>query len=249
MKPVNLGTTQRPDIDNLSDADIFSEDTSQRPLVQEGTSLSRSGDTKHSPESPDFVRALLEFQRMSGLPVTGVFDDATKVGMNKPRCGVPDKEEDQIETMETTTAAEDLNESSELLNTTATPQSNDTDVDIVQNSTSDKAETEKQRHLQTLMRKSCRRKRSTSALWGHAAFSKSVLTWRLIGEGYSSQLSVDEQRYIFRLAFRMWSEVSPLQFVEDLHSPPGEIDIKLGFGTGVTLLHYGLIYRNINVYL
>lgn len=240
MKPVKWESTQSPDVDTLTDADIFSEDTVS--LVQEGTSSFRSENSKHLPESPNFIRALLEFQRVTGLPVTGVFDDATKVAMNKPRCGVPDKEVDLMETMETTTAAEDLSESSELINTTVTTWSNDTDVDIVQNSTSDKAETEKRHHLLTLMHKSSRRKRSTSALWGHAAFSKRILTWRLIGEGYSSQLSVDEQRYIFRLAFRMWSEVSPLQFVEDQHSAPDEIDIRLGFGTGVTLLHYGLIY-------
>ncbi|MCI4384600.1 hypothetical protein PGIGA_G00040720 [Pangasianodon gigas] len=239
MKPVNWESTQSPDADTLTDADIFSEDTVS--LVQEGRlSSSHSGDSENPPESPDFIRALLEFQRVSGLPVTGVFDDATKVAMNKPRCGVPDKEEDQTETMETTTAAEDLNESTEIFNTTATPQSNNTDTDVVQSSTSDKAETEKQHHLQTLMRKTRRKKRSTGALWGHAAFSKSVLTWRLFGEGYSSQLSVDEQRYIFRLAFRMWSEVSPLQFVEDLHSPLDEIDIRLGFGTG---RHFGCSQR------
>ncbi|KAF5888917.1 matrix metalloproteinase-21, partial [Clarias magur] len=239
MKPVNWESTQSPDADTLTDDDVFSEDTVS--LVQEGTSSARTGPhLEHPKESPDFVKALLEFQRVSGLPVTGVFDDATKVAMNKPRCGVPDKEEDQSETMETTTAAENLNESYEVFNTTATPQRNDTDVDIVQNSTSVQAETGKQRHLQTLMRKSRRRKRSTSALWGHAAFSKSVLTWRLIGEGYSSQLSVDEQRYIFRLAFRMWSEVSPLQFVEDVHSPLDEVDIRLGFGTG---RHFGCSQR------
>lgn len=240
MKSVNWESTQSPDVDTLTDSGMFSEDTVS--LIQEGISSSLSGDTERPWESPDFVRALLEFQRVSGLPITGVFDDATKVAMNKPRCGVPDKEEEQTETTETISIAESLTESSGLSNTTATPQSNDTDIDAVQNSTSDKAETEKQHHLQTLMRKSNRRKRSTSALWGNAAFSKSVLTWRLIGEGYSSQLSVDEQRYIFRLAFRMWSEVSPLQFVEDLHSPPDEIDIRLGFGTGLMLLHYGLLY-------
>ncbi|KAK3559787.1 hypothetical protein QTP86_020716 [Hemibagrus guttatus] len=228
MKPVNPESIQSPDIDTLTDSDIFSEDT-----VQERTSSSHSEYTKRLPESPDFIRALLEFQRVSGLPITGVFDDATKVAMNKPRCGVPDKEEDQIETMKTSTTAEDLNESSEPFNVTATLQSNDIGVDVVQNNTSDKAETGNQRHLQTLIH---RNKRSTSALWGHAAFSKNVLTWRLIGEGYSSQLSVEEQRHIFRLAFRMWSEVSPLQFVEDLHSSPDEIDIRLGFGTG---RHFG----------
>lgn len=53
-----------------------------------------------------------------------------------------------------------------------------------------------------------------------------------MGEGYSSQLSVEEQRYIFRLAFRMWSEVTPLDFREDLTGPAATIDIKLGFGRG-----------------
>lgn len=230
MKPVSWESIQSPDVD------IFSEDTES--LVQEGTSSSHSGDAGHP---PDFVRALLEFQRVSGLPLTGVFDDATKVAMNKPRCGVTDQEEDQTET---TGATEDTDESSELLNTTETPQSNDTDVGVVQNGTFDKAEAKKQRHLQTLIR---RRKRSTGASWGYAAFSKSILTWRLIGEGYSSQLSVDEQRYVFRLAFRMWSEVSPLQFVEDLHSPLDQIDIRLGFGTGFTPHHYSLICNSLNL--
>ncbi|XP_027016768.1 matrix metallopeptidase-21 isoform X1 [Tachysurus fulvidraco] len=231
MKPVNREHTQSPGVDTSTDSDIFLEDT-----VQDQTFFTHSEDTEHLPESPDFIGALLEFQQVSGLPVTGVFDDATKVAMNKPRCGVPDKEEDQIETIETSTTAEDLNESSEPFNITATPQSNNTDIDVAQNDTSDKAETEKQHHLQTLLRKSSRIKRSTNALWGHAAFSKNILTWRLIGEGYSSQLSVEEQRHIFRLAFRMWSEISPLQFIEDLHSPPDEIDIRLGFGTG---RHFG----------
>lgn len=239
MRPVNWESTQSPDVDTVTDTDIFSGDAVS--LIQEWTSSSRSGDPERPSESPDFIRALLEFQRVSGLPVTGAFDDATKVAMNKPRCGVPDKEEETTgttETTETSTSAEDLNKYSKLFKATATPQINATDVGAVQNGTSDEAEAGKQRHLQTLIHKSSRSRRSTNALWGHAAFTKSVLTWRLIGEGYSSQLSVDEQRHIFRLAFRMWSEVSPLQFIEDLHSAPDEIDIRLGFGTGFTLPQY-----------
>ncbi|TTC29609.1 Matrix metallopeptidase-21 [Bagarius yarrelli] len=227
MRSLTWESTRSPVVNTETNSDVFLEDTLS--FVQKHSSLSRSGPAEHTLESPDFTRALLEFQRVSGLPVTGVFDDTTKVAMNKPRCGVPDKEEDPIENIETSIITENLNETSEIFNTTATPQTNDTDV---QNGTSDMIETAPQRHLQSLIHKSSRRKRSTGVLWGHAAFSKSVLTWRLIGEGYSSQLSVDEQRHIFRLAFRMWSEVSPLQFVEDLRSPPDEIDIRLGFGTG-----------------
>uniref|UniRef100_A0A8C9RJC0 Matrix metallopeptidase 21 n=1 Tax=Scleropages formosus TaxID=113540 RepID=A0A8C9RJC0_SCLFO len=142
------------------------------PLIHEGTSSSRRGSESDNPtESSNFISALKEFQMMSGLPVTGVFDDATKAAMNKPRCGVSD-------------------------------------------------------------RGASRPRRSTGDELGLMAFSKKVLTWRLIGEGYSSQLSIDDQKYIFKLAFRMWSEVSPLEFAEDTHSPLEEIDIKLGFGTG-----------------
>uniref|UniRef100_A0A667GZ16 Matrix metalloproteinase-21 n=1 Tax=Lynx canadensis TaxID=61383 RepID=A0A667GZ16_LYNCA len=64
------------------------------------------------------------------------------------------------------------------------------------------------------------------------AFAKRTLTWRLLGEGASGQLSVDEQRHILRLAFRMWSEVTPLDFREDLAAPGAAVDIKLGFGRG-----------------
>uniref|UniRef100_A0A4W6F3Y0 Matrix metallopeptidase 21 n=1 Tax=Lates calcarifer TaxID=8187 RepID=A0A4W6F3Y0_LATCA len=153
------------------------------------------GVRKNPTESKAFISALKEFQKISGLPVTGVFDEATKVAMNKPRCGVPDKEVD-------------LNGPAEAENSSR----------------------RRKRHLATLVSKS-RHKRDLSET-GYMAFSKKVLKWRLIGEGYSSQLSIEEQRYIFRLAFRMWSEVSPLEFVEDTGSPLEDVDIRLGFGTG-----------------
>uniref|UniRef100_A0A2K5TUJ3 Matrix metalloproteinase-21 n=1 Tax=Macaca fascicularis TaxID=9541 RepID=A0A2K5TUJ3_MACFA len=64
------------------------------------------------------------------------------------------------------------------------------------------------------------------------AFSKRTLSWRLLGEALSSQLSAAEQRRIVALAFRMWSEVTPLDFREDLAAPGAAVDIKLGFGRG-----------------
>ncbi|XP_067884758.1 matrix metalloproteinase-21-like isoform X2 [Heterodontus francisci] len=63
------------------------------------------------------------------------------------------------------------------------------------------------------------------------AFTKTKLKWRILDEGYSSQLTIDDQKMILKLAFRMWSEVTPLIFEEDLTSPASDIDIKLGFGT------------------
>uniref|UniRef100_A0A665WMQ1 Matrix metallopeptidase 21 n=1 Tax=Echeneis naucrates TaxID=173247 RepID=A0A665WMQ1_ECHNA len=148
-------------------------------------------------ESQAFLSALKEFQKVSGLPVTGVLDEATKVAMNKPRCGVPDKE---------------------TVSSLAIPMTPSEEVQ------------RRKRHLAALLSKS-RPKRDLGEN-GYMAFSKKELKWRLIGEGYSSQLTIEEQRYILKLAFRMWSEVSPLEFVEDTRSPLEDVDIKLGFGTG-----------------
>uniref|UniRef100_A0A3B3YES2 Peptidase metallopeptidase domain-containing protein n=1 Tax=Poecilia mexicana TaxID=48701 RepID=A0A3B3YES2_9TELE len=175
--------TQREEIQMKQSGISFSDDFLDdfQTAIQEGTSVPLSRDIpktshgkvhKSESESQAFVSALKEFQMASGLPVTGVFDDATKDAMNKPN---------------------------------------------------------RRGHLADLVSKKRQKRDLTES--GYMAFSKDVLRWRLIGEGYSSQLTVDEQRYIFRLAFRMWSEVSPLEFVEDTWSPLEDVDIKLGFGT------------------
>lgn len=88
------------------------------------------------------------------------------------------------------------------------------------------------RFLQMLLPGPGRQLESPPQSGGTLAFAKRTLTWRLVGEGYSSQLPVEEQRHVFRLAFRMWSEVMPLNFREDLAAPAATIDIKLGFGRG-----------------
>lgn len=296
IKPVNWEESQFEDSDASFDDDFLDD---LQAMVQEGTSLPHSRDAPPDGDQYDrnsktktqaFISALEEFQRVSGLPVTGVFDEATKLAMNKPRCGVPDKKLDlnTPDTSENSSASDIENSPSNSFNET---DSNNTASDIISdtsfssvNSSEDdlfnfndtesvltgisndtvdhtkyltKDETLKngshvnnmdsqivnvsvnthqsetvlrKHHLATLISKS-RRRRDLSQT-GYMAFSKKVLKWRLIGEGYSNQLSIEDQRYIFRLAFRMWSEVSPLEFVEDTRSPLEDIDIRLGFGTG-----------------
>uniref|UniRef100_A0AAX7TYY6 Peptidase metallopeptidase domain-containing protein n=1 Tax=Astatotilapia calliptera TaxID=8154 RepID=A0AAX7TYY6_ASTCA len=189
IKPVNWEEVRFEDSDTSFSGDFLDD---LQATIQEGT----SGYSRQN-ENQAFISALKEFQRVSGLPVTGVFDEATKLAMNKPRCGVPDKE---------------------------------TGLTIPVITTAPQTVRRKKEPLASLISKS-RRKRDLTPT-GHMAFSKKVLNWRLIGEGYSSQLTIDDQRYIFRLAFRMWSEVSPLEFVEDTHAPLEDVDIRLGFGTG-----------------
>ncbi|GLD62797.1 matrix metalloproteinase-21 isoform X1 [Lates japonicus] len=292
IKPVNWEEIQFEDSHTGFDDDFLDE---FQATIKEGTSVPHSWDApqdgnvgvrKNPTESKAFISALKEFQKVSGLPVTGVFDEATKVAMNKPRCGVPDKEVDlngpaaaenssasDIENSasdtfnetdrnntgsnlisDTSFGAENISED-ELFNFNDTESVltgisngtnmnyteefhvfNDTSLNnsqmanISSNTQQNVAVRRRKRHLATLVSKS-RHKRDLSET-GYMAFSKKVLKWRLIGEGYSSQLSIEEQRYIFRLAFRMWSEVSPLEFVEDTRSPLEDVDIRLGFGTG-----------------
>ncbi|XP_007569968.2 matrix metalloproteinase-21-like isoform X1 [Poecilia formosa] len=278
--------TQREEIQMKQSGISFSDDFLDdfQTAIQEGTSVPHSRDIpktshgevhKSESESQAFVSALKEFQMVSGLPVTGVFDDATKDAMNKPRCGVPDKETDpnphvvtessiggsELENSwnETFDEADGNNTESSIIGSSSNSSeddilnfndteslltiSNDTHKNSSlgnptgnRNSSSSSSSSQSQPlqnrrgHLADLVSKKRQKRDLTES--GYMAFSKDVLRWRLIGEGYSSQLTVDEQRYIFRLAFRMWSEVSPLEFVEDTWSPLEDVDIKLGFGTG-----------------
>lgn len=302
---MNWEETQFEESDNAFSDDFLKDLTGA--VIQEGISVPHSrdtgGDYNKPTESEAFISALKEFQKLSGLPVTGVFDEATKVAMNKPRCGVPDKEidlntyvtpENSIASDTESSTSDTFNEkesnntannsdtffgtanSSEddifnfndteravnisnvnyttdlfdyISNNTSLNSSHDIDVDnqmvnISRNVHQSEAVRRRKRHLATLVSRS-RPKRDLSET-GYMAFSKEVLKWRLIGEGYSSQLSIEEQRYILKLAFRMWSEVSPLEFVEDTRSPLEDVDIRLGFGTGeCELIHVDLTTKTL----
>ncbi|XP_063819378.1 matrix metalloproteinase-21 [Pseudophryne corroboree] len=175
-------------------------------------------DTAEPTKSPSFIEALKKFQKLNNLPATGRLDDASINAMNKPRCGVPDNQ--LLKTNRNKpTLPEVANNASNSKNTT--------------NQSADPPKIRRKRFLDLLMNSDKYRKEQEAYQnSGSRVFSKKLLRWRMIGEGYSSQLSINEQRYVFRLAFRMWSEVMPLDFEEDNTSHLSQIDIKLGFGRG-----------------
>lgn len=71
----------------------------------------------------------------------------------------------------------------------------------------------------------------TSPLNGQK-FEKHVIKWRLLESGYSTRIPVEDQRATIDLAFRMWSEVIPLKFVEETSGDIASVDIEVAFGTG-----------------
>ncbi|XP_053321631.1 matrix metalloproteinase-21-like [Spea bombifrons] len=188
---------------NIPEFDQAPQDVSQ--VISEGESSERqSSNTSNKTEiSPYFSEFLKRFQEANGLNATGILDNATMMAMNKPRCGVPDHK----------VPSKRKNATLGLL----TPED----------------DTQQKRGLLYRLVEHHRRKRDSKATLGSSSslsFSKSTLKWRLMGEGYSTQLSIAQQRRILTLAFRMWSEVTPLLFMEDLEGD--DVDIRVGFGTG-----------------
>jgi len=55
--------------------------------------------------------------------------------------------------------------------------------------------------------------------------------WRLLDDGYSAKIPLAEQKSRLELSFRMWSEVTPIKFVEDRQTSILDIDILIAFGT------------------
>lgn len=165
--------------------------------------------SKESPGVPlgsTLAQAVRRFQKANRLPVSGELDSPTLAAMNRPRCGIPDTR---------------LPPQAAL----PTPPALPTPLGL-------RPRVRQKRFLQMLLPKPGGQHEGTLDTGPRRAFSRKTLTWRLVGDAYSSQLSVEEQRYIFRLAFRMWSEVTPLNFREDLTAPGTMVDIKLGFGRG-----------------
>ncbi|XP_039607787.1 matrix metalloproteinase-21-like isoform X2 [Polypterus senegalus] len=231
IKPVNWDYLEHEKEEDTVPPDIFA------PLIEgyvKSRNVEKSSTTEPTMDS-GFNKALKRFQEVNKLPVTGILDDATKTAMNRPRCGVPDykvsqNDDDPGDKEEIKSNSENNTSDSNGVYNKSTVEVNGTN--ITNSSSIDFNRT--QHFLQKLVEHS-RKKRSDTDYIDNSipglGFSKPVLKWRLLGEGYSTRLPPGDQRETLKQAFRRWSEVIPLNFEEDLRTNANQIDIKLGFGT------------------
>ncbi|CAH2276289.1 matrix metallo ase-21-like isoform X1 [Pelobates cultripes] len=212
VAPVHWEEQTYPEIPEFDQAP---QDVSQAILEGQSSERHSLNTTKKVELNPLFSESLKKFQEANGLNATGILDSATKIAMNKPRCGVPDHK---------TPSKRGKNGTLSLIAEEKDSQHNNSQMERTQR---------QKRSLLSKIVEHHRRKRDSQGTLGNSnslSFSKNTLKWRLMGEGYSMQLTIEQQRQILKKAFRMWSEVIPLQFVEDLNGD--DVDIRVGFGTG-----------------
>ncbi|KAI8477835.1 determination of heart left/right asymmetry [Branchiostoma belcheri] len=203
--------------------DIFS-DFDPSVMVEEVEGMGRDGEPTIGVDDEEFKEAIRKFQQANNLTVTGVLDDATRNKMNEPRCGNPDHTLAKNGTKAAPLAASNITSDS-FADTNAT--SNNATVHVEKRATEDASagsSRKRQSVLKTWMERQEERRKK------RGIFVNNYVTWRLLGEGYSSQLDADLQLAVIQQAFRMWSEVIPPLFRPDHVSHIEEVDVNLAFG-------------------
>ncbi|XP_030057684.1 matrix metalloproteinase-21 [Microcaecilia unicolor] len=199
--------------------------------VQKDISLRSFGLDQHS-SPPDYIKSLKLFQKANILPTMEDLDRLIQHSKNKPKCGATNQAvhiHDLLRRIHSDTLEFNIN----TVKKTDRGQTKETGRLNLASS-----DHRKKRHLLTLFSRFKRARQSELASGSvlEMAFAKKQLKWILMQEGYSSHLTKEEQRVTLSLAFRLWSEVAPIDFEEGSRDSVLDADIKLGFGTG---RHFG----------
>ncbi|CAC5387251.1 MMP21 [Mytilus coruscus] len=203
--------------------------------------------------------AIKEYQKKYKLPETGVVDEETRKFMSTSRCGNSDSADNpDIEPVDITNLVpiEVINPSpskkrwkrtakNTVLYKLLFPQLTDSSVKI-----SGKRRTkfllnhiQKIKNEDPLWLRPKRHKRfvnihiNETGLNGEKIrdgqkFTKTDIRWRLLETGFSTRIPLEDQRASLNMAFRMWSEVIPLNFEEDVSGDIKAVDIEIAFGRG-----------------
>ncbi|CAN7999218.1 unnamed protein product, partial [Ixodes pacificus] len=186
-------------------------------------------------------KAVRLYQRNYSMPETGLLDPATLRVMSESRCGNPDIEAGHRRHAPSSVSSglSPYRRQKECRATTAVARSSRATLtrrrrwlrDYVRRIETGQAD-RRACLVHSLAQSRRRNKRSVAPGFRIHIFAKEVVTWRLIGSAFSNQLTAATQRAAIALAFRMWGEVIPVVFEEDLRSPVDDVDILVAFGRG-----------------
>lgn len=226
--------------------------TPQHFLVSEGNGRSCSED--------EIKTAIKEYQKKYKLPETGVVDEETRKFMSTSRCGNSDSDNNpDIEPVDIETEqilSEQISEPKTKKRWKRTAKNTALYkylIPLVGHSSVKQSSIRREQFLRNHIKKLKqedpawlapeRHKRSViihinetgldgKKIRDSQKFTKSDIRWRLLQTGISTRIPLEEQRASLNMAFRMWSEVIPLNFEEDVSGDIKAVDIEIAFGRG-----------------
>jgi len=202
-----------------------------------------------------FSEALCEFQKANGLNVTGIIDEQTSFVMKQPRCGVPDQLTVlNYDVINATNDRSVLSRSERSIEISEAEQNYESgfsrrflkeEIEAIESRWKE-ANEKKAKLLTRILKKKNEDKKSKSRKKRSDLFKllndwkiprKNEITWRLSENWPSTNhyMTKSEVWVTIKLAFRMWSEILPKNFIQSSSNnqlSDQYVDILLGFAVG-----------------
>ncbi|XP_071949218.1 matrix metalloproteinase-21-like [Antedon mediterranea] len=206
-----------------------------------------------------FKEAVKRFQKQNKLPVSGQVDKQTMQMFLLPRCGVPDN---LGKFMIKKSAIEKTKSDKPVIPSLRQVQRSSASPRTIDSTTSSSAEslttvfttyTDTATEIPSTTNTPVRRKRSSSfyeiikrkkrslgsdhdlTIEANTIFPSNVVSWRVYSSSESTGIiatDLDGVRDTMKDAFRMWAEITPLIFVENLYGDVLNVDIGITFTSG-----------------